>query len=148
MLLSFSIFAVSGVAQAADTGGPLGLGIIIGEPTGFSGAYKLSPKATVDGALAYSYARHGDWQIHGDYLFTGNRIFRDQPSELDTFIGGGARLKFENAARFGVRVPVGATYVLPPQPRFQLFGEIVPIIDFAPDTALSIDAAIGIRYFF
>jgi hypothetical protein len=123
-----------------------GLGIIAGEPTGISAAYILSPKATIDAALAYSYVREGNWQIHSDYLYTGNRLWSEQPVDLDTYMGAGLRLKFEKSTRFGFRVPLGTAYQfkLP----IQVFGEIVPILDLAPGTDLSIDAAVGARFFF
>jgi hypothetical protein len=125
----------------------VGLGLMVGEPTGFSGAYTLSPTNTIDAALAYSLARQGAWQLHSDYLFTNNQWFQSQPADVEPYFGLGARLKFEDSTRFGARVPVGANYQFPSQP-IEFFGEIVPILDFAPGVALSIDVSVGARYFF
>jgi hypothetical protein len=144
---ALALTTASGAFAAPMTDGSIGLGVMVGEPTGFSGAYTLSPSNTVDGAFAYSFARQGDWQIHSDYLFTNNRWFQDQPTEVAPYFGGGLRLKFESSTRFGIRVPVGVNYQYDSQP-IQFFGEIVPIVDLAPGLNLSLDASIGVRYFF
>lgn len=127
--------------------GTFGLGIIAGEPTGFSGAYTLSNKSSIDGALAYSYERQDSWEIHSDYLVTGNRIFHDQPAAMDTYFGIGVRFKFEEQTRFGIRIPVGVAYQFQEHP-IQVFGEIAPILNVTPGTDLDVDAAVGGRYFF
>ena len=140
------MLALAPMAAKAD-GGPFGLGIIVGEPTGFTGEYKLSPKNAVDGGLAYSYERQDAWQIYSDYLFTGNKIAKDQIPEIDLYFGAGARLKFETDTRFGFRFPVGMTYSFTEHP-IQAFLEIAPIMDVVPGTDFSINAAIGARFFF
>ncbi len=39
----------------ADSPGPFGLGIIIGDPTGLSGNYRLSQQRSIDAAVAWSF---------------------------------------------------------------------------------------------
>jgi hypothetical protein len=134
-------------ALAVEPTGSFGLGIMAGEPTGFTGAYTLSPKATIDGDLAYGYERQSAWRINSDYIVTGNRLSDDQISAIDFYFGGGLRLKFSNDTEFGFRVPVGMTYQFSNYP-IQAFGELAPIMDVVPGTQLSVDVAIGARYFF
>jgi len=120
-----------------------GLGIIIGEPTGLSVKYWLDEERAVDGALAWSLSDDDSFQLHGDYLIHDYELLE-------------ARLKFkdddgkghdEDDAVFGIRVPVGITYLFDDTP-IDLFFELVPILDIAPDVDLDINAAIGLRYYF
>jgi hypothetical protein len=55
--------------------------------------------------------------------------------------------KFEDDSKVGVRVPLGMDYLLGTAP-LDFFLELVPILDLAPSTDFSLNAAIGIRYFF
>jgi hypothetical protein len=75
---------------------------------------------------------------------------------MPVYYGIGARLKFkddegrgrnEDDAIFGIRVPVGITYLFDDAP-LDLFFEIVPVLDLAPDVELDINAAVGLRFYF
>jgi hypothetical protein len=59
----------------------------------------------------------------------------------------GARFKFENQNRFGVRFPVGITLFIREAP-IDFFLEVVPILNLAPDTDFDLNAALGARYYF
>jgi hypothetical protein len=50
-------------------------------------------------------------------------------------------------ARLGARIPVGLEYIFPDQ-HFDIFLEVVPLLDLIPDTDFTLNAAIGARYFF
>lgn len=75
-------------------GGDLGVGVILGEPTG------LSVKYWLDGDTA-----------------------------------------------FGIRIPLGITHLFAEAP-FDLFAEIVPLVDLTPDVDLDLNVAVGLRYYF
>jgi len=47
----------------------------------------------------------------------------------------------------GVRIPVGLAYEFANHP-FDIFVEIVPILDITPDTDFDFEGAIGARYYF
>jgi len=49
--------------------------------------------------------------------------------------------------RVGVRIPIGVSYLLP-RHRVEVFGEVAPIIDFTPSSKFSINASLGIRFYF
>lgn len=49
--------------------------------------------------------------------------------------------------RVGVRIPIGVAYHFP-RHRMEVFGEVAPIIDITPTSKLSINAAVGIRFYF
>jgi len=46
----------------------------------------------------------------------------------------------------GVRVPFGLTYLFAKSP-FDIFAEIVPILDLVPDTDFGLNGAIGVRFY-
>jgi hypothetical protein len=138
-------------ARMQDT---FGLGFIIGEPTGLSVKYWLDEERAVDGALAWSLSDDDAFQLHGDYLIHDFELL--DAREMPVYYGIGARLKFkdddgnghdEDDTVFGIRIPMGITYLFDDKP-IDLFLEIVPILDLAPDVELDINAAVGARFYF
>jgi len=141
------LLSVPGVALAA--GGPFGLGIIIGEPTGVSGKYLLSMRNAIDGAVAWSLDEDNDLHLHGDYLYHWYDKIAVEKGSLPIFAGIGGRIRFrENRDDdVGVRFPVGLSYLFDQAP-FDVFVEIVPTLELAPDTDFELEGAIGSRYYF
>ena len=142
---------VSASASAQDK---FGLGVIVGEPTGLSLKYWLDKEYAIDGAAAWSFAENDSFQIHADYLIHDYELLNSD--DLPFYYGLGARLKFKdndgrgrnrNDAIFGIRVPLGVTYLFEDAP-LDLFFELVPILDLSPDVELDINAAIGLRFYF
>ncbi len=128
---------------------PTGLGMIIGEPTGISFKHWLSSKSAIDAGFAWSFAGPGDEvHIHADYLWhTPLRSSDPAVRRTSFYIGVGGRVRFENDSRFGVRVPLGLTHAVKDAP-LDVFIEVAPILDLAPNTELSANGGIGLRYFF
>ena len=131
-----------------------GLGIFLGEPTGLSLKYWLDEECAIDGAAAWSYSENDSFQLHGDYLIHNYEWLNED--DLPVYYGIGARLKFkdndgrgrnENHAIFGIRIPVGVTYLFDDTP-LDLFFELVPVLDLSPDVELDINVAVGLRYYF
>ncbi|MBN2367285.1 MAG: hypothetical protein JXL67_14035 [Calditrichaeota bacterium] len=125
----------------------MGLGVILGEPTGVSMKTWMSNNTAVDGALAWSFGREDAMHIHLDYLFHKWNAIRLDRSTIPVYYGIGARFKFQEDSRFGVRFPLGITLFIREAP-IDLFLEVVPILDLAPGTDFDINAAIGARYYF
>ena len=142
------ITALLGPAAAAERG-PFGLGIILGEPTGIGGKLFLTKRNAIDGAVAWSLKDDNDFHIHGDYLYHDYNLFVNDDMELVLHFGIGGRIKFhENKDdRIGIRFPVGLNYIFDEAP-FDVFLEIVPIMDLAPDTDFDLNAALGSRFYF
>jgi hypothetical protein len=126
-----------------------GLGLVVGEPTGVSGKLWLSQTTAIDGGLAWSSAGDGDLHLQGDYLVHDFGLFEVDRGALPVYYGIGGRIKFndEGRDRVGVRVPVGLAYIFESS-RVDLFMEIAPILDLAPDTDVTANGGIGVRYFF
>jgi len=69
---------------------------------------------------------------------------------LPFYYGIGGRMKFSennNDNFIGVRVPFGLAYIFETAP-VDIFFELVPVLDLAPDTDFDFNAALGVRYFF
>lgn len=127
--------------------GNLGLGVIAGEPTGVSMKVWTTNRTAVDGAVAWSFddAIH----MHGDYLWHFfDRVDVDE-GYLPLYVGIGARAQIEDGGgdEFGLRIPLGVSYLFEDTP-IDLFAEVAPVMNLAPDTDLEAEAGIGLRYFF
>jgi hypothetical protein len=145
MLCASAVLLICGSVQAQES--DFGLGIIIGEPTGISVKQWTGSRTAIDGAIAWSFEKESALHLHGDLLyhsFTPPRISR---GKFAWYYGIGGRVKFEDDSKIGVRVPLGMDYFFGSAP-LDFFFEIVPILDLAPSTDFSLNAAIGIRYFF
>jgi hypothetical protein len=132
----------------------LGIGLILGEHR-FS--VRWLTKSTHRRA-AWSFWDGDGFQLHSDFLWH-NFDLLDDPGGVDgklpVYFGGGARLKFrddegrhhdEDETVFGVRAPVGISYLFDGKP-FDLFAEVAPILDLAPDVELNLSLAVGMHFY-
>ncbi len=152
VLIILFLAAAAGMAhaQTGRTGGNTGLGIIFGEPTGVSFKYWTGRTVAIDAAAAWSFINGGSFQVHGDLLFHSFDIFRVEKGRMALYYGFGGRFKTKtdtDDARLSFRVPVGITYEFERAP-FELFIELVPMLDLTPKTEGDIGGGIGFRYYF
>jgi len=141
-LFSALCAACSGSEAFAREG--VGVGLIVGEPTGVSLKYWLDRSTAIDAALAVN----GPFQFHADYLVHSNKSIT--PSELKGrfpwYYGIGGRIKNSHETEVGVRVPVGISYLFADAP-LDLFAEVAPVVDVAPTVRLGLNGAAGIRFY-
>ncbi|UCE67996.1 MAG: hypothetical protein JSU85_01990 [Candidatus Zixiibacteriota bacterium] len=140
---------ISATASAAENS-DFGLGIILGEPTGISGKLWTGGNSAVDGAVAWSMHNSASLHLHADYLVHSFSSRSVEKGRLPIYYGVGGRIKFSennNDNFIGVRAPVGIEYLFETAP-VDIFFEIVPILNLAPDTDFDLNAAVGARYFF
>lgn len=134
------------VCQAQDDG--FGIGIILGEPTGVTVKNWLTEKTAVDFAIAWSFSGSEDaLHLHGDYIIHNFSLIPVDEGEMPFYFGVGGRIKFEDDASVAVRVPLGIDYLFANAP-VDLFLEIVPMLELAPDTDFELNGGLGVRYFF
>lgn len=130
-----------------------GIGIIVGEPTGLSMKVKLSENTAVDGALGWSFVDEGSVHIHGDFLLHDYSLISVDEGRLPVYYGIGGRIKLKNKEkgsdddRIGIRVPLGLAYEFSSR-KADVFLEVVPILDLTPKSRVTINAALGVRYYF
>jgi len=148
-IIALVLLAVAGplatAARAQQNG--FGLGIILGEPTGFSFKGWTGPTTAIDAGLAWSFLDETTFHVHVDYLWHNESITKKP--EMPVYYGVGGRIKTGGTGddRIGARVVAGLAYYVPNAP-LDVFVEIAPILDFAPSTDFSINGGIGARYFF
>jgi hypothetical protein len=140
---------------ATAAGGNFGLGVIVGEPTGVSLKIWTAENRAFDGGLAWSLGHDYTFHFHADYLFHEFSLITVEKGRLPLYYGIGGRIKIldddirnnDNDDRIGIRFPVGLEYLFDNAP-FDIFLEVVPILDLTPETEVDLNAAIGFRYFF
>jgi hypothetical protein len=153
--LVFAIAMLAGLAAPArgqDSG--FGLGVIIGEPTGISAKAWQSRTTAIDFAAAWSFVDDTAFHLHADFLVHHFGAIRVDKGKLPLYYGFGARVKFrddddgdDSDAEVGIRFPFGIDYLVDGAP-LDVFVEVVPILDLAPDTDVEINASLGFRYWF
>jgi len=98
------------------------------------------------GAIAWSFFDRSAVQVHLDYLHHWFDFFRVEEGELYLYYGVGARLKvYSDDSRLGVRFPGGFDYLVP-EMEFDVFLEVVPILDVYPEIKPTMNISFGIRY--
>ena len=129
--------------------GPFGVGLMIGEPTGLSLKNWTGRTVAFDAALAWSFEGRDGLHFHLDYLWHDFGIFPVEKGWMPPYYGVGGRIRFEEDEdeSFGIRVPLGLAYIFDSR-KVDLFVEVVPLLDLAPETDFDANAALGIRYYF
>lgn len=153
--LSFTLLLLWAPLLIQAQGSGFGLGIIVGEPTGLSAKAWIGEGSAVDFAAAWSLEGRDYFQLHADYLRHANVIDVNK-GFLPFYYGIGARMviledKFrredEEDILFGLRIPLGITYLFAGAP-LDIFAELVPVIELFPSTDFDVDGGVGIRYYF
>ena len=147
-----------GMTGGARAQGKLGVGVILGEPTGIAWKYRLGGDEAVDGAIGLSTPDR--YRFHIDYLWE-KRSFEEEHLRLHYGVGmafgvgdaeyvalerGGTYVLEQRDLGFGVRGVVGLTYDIPRSP-FDAFAEVAPLVILTPAGGFGIDAAIGVRVY-
>jgi hypothetical protein len=146
----------SSAQEAAAEKGVLGVGLIVGEPTGVSGKYYLADDRAIDLAIGGAIVGRGI-QVHGDYLWHPWILEQKESFALPVYLGVGARIlnhdgggSDEDHVRLGVRGPVGILFDFTRLP-LDVFAEVAGVIDYrtrGDHFGLGINAGIGARYYF
>ena len=125
----------------------VGLGIMLGEPTGLTIKIWNRQTVAVDGGAAWSFVSGKFFQIHSDLLFHNFNLIRVETGRMALYYGAGARIKFADSTTVSLRILVGVSYEFEKTPA-ELFLEIVPMLDLIPSTEVGMAGAIGFRYYF
>lgn len=140
------VILMLGFTSAHAQSRPFGLGLMFGAPTGLTAKYWIDETQGLDFGAAWSFYHSGYFRLHGDYVRHAYLI--DVPKgKFPLYYGIGARVGFGNDFRMGARVPVGLEYIFENE-QLDIFFELVPGLDFIPETDFVMEGAFGIRYFF
>jgi hypothetical protein len=131
----------------------VGLGIVVGDPSGLSVAVRRGEHHVVQVDFGYNF-RKDLVHVSADYCY--NIVILDTPEmagvRFPIYIGIGGRYQnygtdFAEDAGFGIRVPIGMA-VLPRSLAIDPFVEIVPVMLLAPETKPDLEGGVGIRLYF
>ena len=146
-------FILVGIPAGAQDEG-LGLGVILGEPTGLNAKLWFSRETAMDLGLAWSFVDPPNitMQVYADFLFHFFGLFQVPIGQLPLYVGAGGRVIFlgnddDVPVNVAVRVPVGVAYLFESLP-LDVFLELVPMMELFPATQFRFGGGIGIRYFF
>src|ERR1051325_1530873 len=141
------VVVLAAAAPAHADGGPLGIGIIAGEPTGLTGEYRLSDRTAIDMALGFDLFADRDLYVHADFLFVLPDLLSGGSVGLSPYLGPGGFLVAVHAVVLGARVPFGLSLDFTKAP-LQIFLELAPRLEIIPDVHLDRGGALGFRYYF
>lgn len=149
LLTAFITVSFHSLTYAQDADKDLGLGFMVGEPTGLTLKSWTGGNNAFDLGLSWSLGRYDAINIHGDYLWHNYNVFDEvDPGTLPLYYGVGARLVLaENDAILGARIPIGMNYLFEDSP-IGLFLEVAPIINLVPSTDFDVDGGLGARFYF
>ena len=147
-------------AEARAEGGPFGLGVIIGSPTGASIKLYLNRENAIDAALGLSVLGAGGLHAHVDYLWHPLMLARDDAFYLPLYLGVGGRVldhsrgnNKDDDLHLGVRGVCGILFDFKRVP-IDVFLEAALVIDVIVDHGdedagrLGLNAGMGARYYF
>ena len=139
LTLLLSLFLLIGTTQISAKQN-IGIGVIIGNPTGLSLKFDNFP------VMGIAWNTAGYLHVHADYWLI-NKTLADP---INWYLGLGGKVIFWTDHRssnlgLGIRIPVGLQWF--PFNNLELFGEIVPGLALFPATGFDWDAGIGARFY-
>jgi hypothetical protein len=122
----------------------LGIGFIIGEPTGLTTKLKTSERNSLKFSAAWSLGNY--FHFHSDLLHITHHKGTGYMKFLRFYTGFGGRilLKKRDNPHLGIRIPFGIIYKAS---AMEPFFEIVPVMEIFPKTILDFDLAIGFHFY-
>jgi len=145
VLLGFAAgIPAQAITSRVGTAEDVGVGIQLGQPMGVTGKYWLSSTTAVDAAAGYHF--NSNFDMHSDYLWHSFSSFDVQNGRLPFYFGIGGRVNFGNDSNFGMRLPMGVSY-LPSNEPFEFFAEVAPVVRLLKDLGVDIDGSVGIRVY-
>jgi hypothetical protein len=134
-----------GPSSAALRGRELGLGMVLGEPSGVLGQFFMTRNSLLDVTLAWSLDNDVGLLAAADYQIYNN--IADAPPEWSWYYGLGGYLAFpeDEDGVLGARVPLGIAYSFP-RSIVDLWLEIDPGLQLLPDTEAELMGGVGITF--
>jgi hypothetical protein len=148
-----------------DTPGALGIGLVVGSPTGITGKWVAGNHVAFDATVGIGFGE--DLHVHADWLWEGDSLLAEEGANLRWFAGVGGRFEIDDDrdcngrgndrcddddddedVDLGPRVPVGLELRFSSVKSLELFAEIALGIEIIDDAGLTLDGGIGGRWFF
>jgi hypothetical protein len=158
-LIIIALCMLASIKEVSAQRGQFGLGVMVGEPTGISAKLWVSNTTAIDFGIGWSlgvfvsdtdYNGNGRSHLHFDYLINAYNLFGDT-DQYPLYCGVGVSYnmggKHDNllAMRF-----VGGFAWMPNETPLDFFIEmaLVPTFNFSSQSEFTIDAGLGVRYYF
>lgn len=144
MILAGSKFAA---AQDQDSG--LGLGFILGSPTGININWAFDENQAWDLQFGWSRSMH---HLNLSYQVWNFRAFNVDGVILDWYYGAGLhsyhrnRYRAEDKEELGLRVPLGIAHQLRDFPSVCIYGELGPTLNLVDESSFVVDFGVGVRF--
>jgi hypothetical protein len=125
---------------------PMGLGVILGEPSGLYFRYYSKKPQFLDASTAWSFINNSiNFSADSDFIFPIKNI----PLNYHYGFGGFINIHFGEVSSlsFGGRIPLGIDYKIPNTP-LDIFLELSPTLKFFPELYPSITGSLGFIYNF
>src|SRR5688572_10937967 len=125
LALLFTGQTTQAVTSRVGSAQDLGWGVALGQPMGLTAKYWLDSTAAVDAFMGYHF--NSNFDMHADYLWHSFSSFSVQIGRMPFYLGLGGRVNLGNDSNFGVRLPLGLSYLLPADP-IELYAEVAPVV--------------------
>jgi hypothetical protein len=140
LLITSPLFAVMPLSTH-----DLGLGIVLGEPSGVNAQFFMTNRSTLDITAAWSFRHDGNLLVAADYQWYNN--IADAPEEWSWYYGVGGYVGFpeHDEGILGVRIPLGIVYSIP-RSIADVWLEVDPALKLIPETDGDFMGGIGITF--
>lgn len=135
--------------------GTIGVGIIIGEPTGISGKLYLRDDQAIQAALGFAFFG-GGIHLHADYVFHPAVLQKRESFVLAVYVGPGVRLIQYRSGRgndffaLGLRGVGGLLFDF--DNPLDAFIEVAGVLEYGfrdgEGAGITLNASAGVRYYF
>lgn len=154
MIVAVCLLAL--IAPAAAHAGDLGLGVILGSPTGLAFKYQAARRSAFAAHAGWSIIDNPGVHVTADYQYLFPMVFETEEGttvdDLTLYVAAGGRFRFKKIEatddtefHLGLRIGGGAEYRLD---RFGIFLEIVPVVDLVPETDFDLEGGLGFLFYF
>lgn len=144
LVLGLAVSSAQAMTSRVGSAQDIGIGGAFGQPMGVTGKYWLSSTTAVDAFMGYHF--HSNFDLHADYLVHSFSSFNVSQGRLPFFVGLGARINAGDDTHFGLRIPVGLSYLSASDP-LEFFAEIAPVIKLTDGVTARVDGMFGFRIY-
>jgi hypothetical protein len=158
-----ALFLFSQAAFALESDKTVGVGFMLGDPTGITANFWRDETHSIDAGFAYTFntflVGYSDYLWHFSSAFEGTDLSEDH---VTPYIGAGLALFISgdtgrhdgdyftqngDTVGLGVRVPLGLEWE-PNKTSVAFYLELVPGIGVVPSTFGFLQGGVGVRYYF
>ncbi len=146
--LGLCLMAITAKFSYAAAGSGIGLGAVIGKPTGLTAKVWQGRTNALDFSAGWSLSgNHID--LTGDYVWHNYSLIPVSRGQFPVYYGMGGAVGIGEGPGIGmgIRIVGGLEYLFPDAP-LDRFHEVAPVAVIFPDAGIDVHAGLGMRFFF